>query len=106
MGSSASAKATVLKQSPKLKASAKTFKIKSKTKKLTATLKTSRGKVLKGKKVKFTIKGKTYVAKTNKKGITTVKIKISKKGTYSCKIKTVADATYKSVTKKIKVKIK
>ena len=106
MGSSASAKVTVLKQSPKLKASAKKFKVKSKTKKLTATLKTSRGKVLKGKKVKFTIKGKTYTAKTNKKGIATVKIKLSKKGTYSCKIKTVADATYKSVNKKIKVKIK
>lgn len=106
MASSLSAKVTVLKQSPKLKAGAKTFKAKAKTKKLTATLKTSRGKVLKGKKVKFTIKGKTYTAKTNKKGIATVKIKLSKKGTYSCKIKTVADTTYKSANKKIKVKIK
>ena len=105
LGSFAAAKITVVKQKPKLKASAKKFKVKSKTKKLKATLKTSRGKVLKNKKVKFTKKGKTYTGTTNSKGVAKVKVSLKKKGKYTCKIKSVADKTYKSVTKKIKIRI-
>ena len=51
---------------------------------LTAKLKSGK-KVLKSKKVIFTVKGKKYVAKTNKKGIATVKFKLSKKKTYKVK---------------------
>ena len=47
----------------------------AKTKKFTATLKTSKGKAIKGKKITFKIKGKKYTAKTNKKGVATIKIK-------------------------------
>ena len=104
--SSSSLKIKVNKQKPKLISSKKKFKAKAKTKKITAKLKTSRGKALKNKKIVFTIKGKKYIAKTNKKGIATAKIKLSKKGTYSCKIKYAGDKTYSAITKKIKVLIK
>ena len=106
LGSSASASIKVNKQKPKLTSSKKTFKAKAKTKKLTTTLKTSRGKVLKGKKVIFTIKGKKYIVKTNKKGVATAKIKLTKKGKRVCKIKFAGDSTYSAITKSIKVVIK
>ena len=104
--SSASTKIIVKEQKPKLSSSKKTFKAKAKTKKVTAKLKTSRGKVLKNQKIVFTIKGKKYTAKTNKKGIATVKIKLTKKGKFTCKIKFAGDRTYSAISKKIKVIIK
>ena len=59
-----------------LKANKKTIKIKKTTKKFTvkATLKIN-GKFVKGKVIKFKFKGKTYKAKTNKKGVAKVTIK-------------------------------
>ena len=45
--------------------------------KFTATLKWSNGKAIVGKKIIFKFRGKKYVAKTNKKGIATIKIKKS-----------------------------
>ena len=54
-------------------------KKKSKTTKYTAKLLNGKGKVLKGKKITFKFKGKKYTAKTNKKGIATIKIKKSLK---------------------------
>ena len=48
---------------------------KSKKIKYTATLKNSKGKTISGKKVVFKIKGKTYTAKTNSKGVATVYFK-------------------------------
>ena len=41
---------------------------------LKATLKTSKNKAIKGKKLTFKFNGKTYTAKTNSKGIATVKV--------------------------------
>ena len=65
-----------------LKAVKKTTKVK-KGKKLVlkATLKWSNGKAIKGKVIKFKFKGKTYKAKTNKKGLAkvTIKKKVTKK---------------------------
>ncbi len=52
-------------------------KKKSKVTKFSAKLVNSKGKVLKGKKITFKIKGKKYTAKTNSKGVATVKIKIN-----------------------------
>ena len=48
---------------------------------LKAQLKYSNGKAIKGKTIKFKLKGKTYKAKTNKKGIAmvTIKKKVTKK---------------------------
>ena len=74
-------------------------------KKLTAKLKSGK-KVLKSKKVIFTVNGKKYVAKTNKKGIATVKIKLSKKKTYKVKVRFAGDKNYKASKKTSKVVIK
>ncbi|WP_410319000.1 right-handed parallel beta-helix repeat-containing protein [Methanobrevibacter sp.] len=69
-----------------LSAKSKTSK-KAKKIKFTAALKTSKGKAIAGKTVSFKIKGKTYLAKTNKKGIATVDFKNLKVGKYSVIVK-------------------
>lgn len=104
--SSASIKIKVNKQKPKISAAKKTFKRTAKTKKVTAKLTTSRGKILKNKKLTFTVNGKKYTVKTNSKGIATAKVKLTKKGTFTCKIKYAGDTTYKAITKSIKVVVK
>jgi hypothetical protein len=60
-----------------LKVSKKTVKVKRTAKviKLKATLKYNNGKALRGKVITFQFKGKIYKAKTNKKGVASVKIK-------------------------------
>lgn len=95
-----------------LKATNQVFKIKTKNKKVTVNLKTVKnpynGKTyLKaGKKITLKIKGKTYTAKTNKKGIATFKINLSKKGKYTAKINFNGDKTYKKSNRTIKITIK
>lgn len=69
--------------------------------KVQATLKYSNGKVLKNKKIKFSLKGKTYTAKTNAKGIAKVTIKNKyKAGKYALKITYEKDSIKKTVTVK------
>jgi len=88
--------------------SKKTVSVKKSAKKLIlkATLKTSKNKPIKNKKITFKFKGKTYKAKTNKKGIAKVTIKKNvikklKKGKkYTVKI------TYLKDTIKSTVKVK
>ena len=83
-----------------LKAKNKKFK-RYKAKKYSVTLKTSAGKALKNKVIKFKFKGKNYKAKTNSKGVAKITIKkFWKVGSFKIKI------TYlkSSVTKKITVK--
>ena len=97
-----------------IKASAKTFKASTKTKKYTITLKTIVGSSFDGKahlrtglKVKLTVNGKTYSGKTDSKGKVTFKItKLSKKGKYIAKISYAGDMTYESVTKKAILTVK
>lgn len=56
---------------------------KTKKTRFTAKLVNTKGKALKGKKITFKIKGKKYIAKTNKKGLASINIKLTlKKGTY------------------------
>lgn len=93
------AKVTVSKQAAKLTTAKKSYKAKAKTKKFTATFKSAKGKAIKNKKITFTVKGKTYSAKTNSKGVATVNIKINKKGTYKVTAKFAGDNTYKAVSK-------
>lgn len=100
------AKITVSKQTPKLTTSKKTYKAKAKTKKLTATFKSSKGKAIKNKKITFKVKGKTYTATTNNKGVATVNVKLTKKGTYSFTAKFAGDSTYKAVSKSSKLVLK
>ena len=104
--SSKSIKVKVTKTKTKLTVPKKTFKKAKKVKKLTATLKDQFGKVIKSKKVTFTVNGKKYTAKTNKKGVATVKVKLSKKKTYKVTVKFAGDKTYYAVKKTGKVVIK
>ncbi len=60
-------------------------KKKSKTTKFSAKLVNTKGKVVKGKKITFKFKGKTYKVKTNKKGIATLTLKNLKVGKYTIK---------------------
>ena len=98
---------SVQKLTPKLTASKKTFKVKTKVKKYTITLKTNNNKVLTNEKVTIKIKGKTYSAKTNSKGKATFKLsKLTKKGTFSSTVKYGGNSYYKSVSKKVKIILK
>ena len=104
--STKSIKVKVTKTKTKLTVPKKTYKRSAKVKKLTATLKDQTGKVIKSKKVTFTVNGKKYTAKTNKKGVATVKVKLSKKKTYKVTVKFAGDKTYYAVKKTGKVVIK
>lgn len=104
-GSVAVSTISIAKQAIKLTVAKKTFK-KSATKKVTAVLKDSKGKVLKSKKVTMKVNGKTYTAKTNSKGVATFKVKLTKKGTFKATTKFAGDSYYtaKSISSKIVVK--
>ena len=104
--SSATAKVVVAKASPKLSAAKKTFKVKAKTKKVTATLKNNKGKVLKNTKLTLKIGKKTYTAKTNSKGVATFKVKLTKKGTYTGTVKFAGNKYFKALSKKVKIAVK
>ena len=84
----------------------KTYKRSKKTKYLYATLKATNKKAIKGKKLVFIINKKKYTAKTNKKGVAKVKVKLSKRKTYKFTVKFAGDNTFKKITKKGKVVIK
>ena len=75
-------------------------KKKATTVKYTAKVLSKKGKVLKNKKVTFKLKGKTYTAKTNKKGIATISLKNLKVGKYTISSK------YGGLTNKNKITIK
>lgn len=112
-GTSISFNIKVNKKPVSINAKSKTFKAKSKSKKYRITLKTSKsssndGKTYMkaGKKVTLKLKSKTYTAKTNKKGQAVFKLKMTKKGTFKAVIKFNGDKIYKSVSKKVKIKIK
>ncbi|WP_297980439.1 PKD domain-containing protein [uncultured Methanobrevibacter sp.] len=100
------AKITVEKQKPSLTVPAKSYKASAKTKTLTATFKDAKGQLIKGKKVTFTVNGKSYTASTNAKGVASVKVSLSSKKTYSFTVKFDGDDTFAAVTKTGKVTIK
>ena len=95
---------TVSKKAVTLKAPKATFKVK-KTKKVKITLK-SGGKAVAGKKVTINVNGKAFSAKTNKKGVATIKVKLTKKGTYSYVASFAGDNTYNSGLKAGKIVVK
>ncbi len=100
------AKVNVNVQKANLKVTNKKYKLSSAKKALTAKFLTANNKPIKNKKIIFTINKKTYTAKTNSKGIATVKIKFTKKKTYSFTAKFSGDSTFKAVSAKGKVVIK
>ena len=100
-------KIIIKKATPKLTASAKTFKKSLKTKKYTVTLKTNQNKVMKNTKLTLKVNKKTYTATTNSKGQATFKItKLTKKGTFKATITYKGSAYYNKVTKNINIKCK
>ena len=101
----ATSKIVVAKKATKITAPKKKFKVKKKTKKVKITLK-SEGKALAKKKVTITVKGKTYKAKTNSKGVATIKVKLKKVGTFKYTAKFAGDGAYKAISKKGKIVIK
>ena len=105
-GSFVVAKITVKAQKGTLTVPNKSYKANAKTKTLSATFKAASGKVVANKKVSFVVNGKTYSAKTNSKGVATVKVSLNKKGTYNFVAKFAGDNTYAAVSKKAKLTIK
>ena len=60
-----------------------------------------------GVKITLKVNGKTYTAKTNKKGQATFKIKnLKKKGKYTATITFAGNKSYKKSTKKVKITVK
>ena len=96
----------VSKQSGKLTSSPKTYKAKAKTKTVSATFTSSYGNPIPGKKISFIVNGKTYSAKTDSKGVATVKVSLSKKGTYTCNIKFAGNGMYTESIATSKITIK
>lgn len=99
-------KITVNTQKGSLTVPNKSYAASAKTKTLTATFKTANGKVVAGKKVSFTVNGKTYTAKTNDKGVASVKVSITKKGSYTVTAKYAGDSTFSEMSKTAKLTIK
>ncbi|WP_296870519.1 carboxypeptidase-like regulatory domain-containing protein [uncultured Methanobrevibacter sp.] len=99
-------KVVVNKAKVKLAAKAKTFKVKAKVKKYTATLKNNKGKVMKNTKLTLKIGKKTYTAKTNKKGVATFKVKLIKKGKNTATLKFAGNKYFKALSKKVKITVK
>ena len=93
----------------KIKASAKSYKAATKTKKYTVTLSTKvcsshdgKAHLRTGLKVTLTVNGKTFTGKTNSKGQVTFKItNLSKKAKYKAKVSYEGDATYDSASKTV-----
>ena len=95
------------KVTPILAAKKTTFKVKTKNKKYSITLKTNTKKPIKNVKIYLKIKGKTYTVKTNKKGTATFKItNLKKKGTYKAKIIFHGNKDYNKISRIVKIKCK
>ena len=98
----------VNKKATKITASSYTYKYARKTLTLKAKLVNYNGKALSGKKIKFRFNGKNYYAKTNSKGLATVKVKISSKKNYSYNVTYAGSSYYEKAknTGKLKVNLK
>ena len=107
VGSTSKVNVVVKKATPKIVASKKTFKVKTKTKKYTIAFKTNTGKPMKKVKVTLKVKGKTYKATTTAKGKATFKItKLTKKGKFTATIRYSGNKYYKAVSKYVKITVK
>jgi hypothetical protein len=94
----------VVKKATTLTAKKATLKVK-KAKKVKVTLK-SQGKALAGKQVTIKVNKKTFKAKTNSKGVATIKVKVTKKGKYDAVVKFAGDSAYKSASKTVRFTVK
>ena len=102
-----SIKVTVKKATPKMTVKTKSFKKSVKTKKYKITLKTNQNKVIKNAKVTINVNKKTYIAKSNNKGVVTFKItKLTEKGKYTATVTYNGNYYYNNLTKKVKITVK
>lgn len=105
--SSASAKITVKKLTPKLTAAKATLKLSDKIKKYTVTLKNNKNVVMKSAKLTVKVGGKTYSVKTNAKGQAIFKLtKLTKKGKYSAVVAYSGSSIYNGVKKTVVITVK
>lgn len=105
--SDAKAKVVVKKANVKLYAKNKKFKASKKIKPYAVTLKNNIGKPMAKVTLKLSIKGKTYLAKTNKQGKATFKIsKLTKKATLKAKISFTGNKCYMPLKKSVKINVK
>ena len=105
--SSKSVNVQVKKVNPKLTAKAKAFKLKTKTKKYSVTLKNHKNNVMKSAKITLKVNGKTYIAKTNSKGVATFKLtKLNKKGKFNAVINYAGSKYYNKLKKTVKLTVK
>ena len=81
-----------------------TLKVK-KAKNVQFTLK-SGSSVVAGKKITVTVNKKTFSAKTNKKGVATIKVKVNKKGSFKAVAKFAGDSAYKASSVKVTFVVK
>ena len=95
-----------IKQTPKLTVPNKSFKASAKTKTLTATLLSAKGNPIASKVLSFVVNGKTYTAKTNSKGLASVKVSLSLKKTYRFTVKYAGDDAYNAISKSANLVIK
>ena len=104
----------IMKKPTAIKAYLAKFKVKTKVKMYTVTLKTYKassrdGKVYlnAGKVIKLKVNGKNYYATTNSKGQAVFKItNLNKKGIYTAKVVYGGSDTYQAVSKKVKLVVK
>ena len=105
--SSGTVKVVVSKAKSVLTAKNKSFKLKAKTKKYTVVLKNDKAKVMKNVKITLKVKGKTYTAKTNSKGVASFNLKVlNKKTTYKATVKFAGSKYYNAVSKTVKITVK
>ena len=98
------AKITVTKKAATLTVSKDTLKVK-KSKTIKVTLKSS-NTLISNKKVTFKVNGKTFSAKTNSKGVASIKVKVTKKGKLSYTAAFAGDNVYNAVVKTGKITVK
>ena len=85
----------------------KKYSAKVKTKIYYVTAKDNKNQAFKNVWVTFKVKGKTYYAKTNKKGVAIFKVgKLTKKGVYKAVIGFSGSKYYNAISQKINVKVK
>lgn len=97
----------VKKATPKLTASAKSYKVKESTKKYTVTLKNSKNAAIKKTKVTISVKGKTFSATTDSSGKATFKINnLKTKGSFKATVKFAGNTYYNKVTKSVTITAK
>ena len=106
-------KITIVKKPTSISASAKSYKASASKKSYSVALKTIAGSSIDGKvylsagkKITFTVDGKTYTAKTDASGKATVNLKLTKKGTYTIKVSFAGDGAYAASSASAKITIK